>query len=47
VLKFSFFKEKTKGLQQYRGMIANVDDIRIGALCTWFTSTTEAPNRFR
>lgn len=45
VLKFSFFKEKTKGSQQYRGIVANVDDLRIGVLCTWFTSTTVAPNR--
>ena len=44
VLQFSFFLEKTKSSQQYRGTTCNVSDAnkgnKIGVLCAWYTPSS-------
>lgn len=50
VLQFSFYLEKTKGSQQYRGMSVNLtaENLKkIGVLCSWYSTQPDGnPNLF-
>ena len=46
VLQFVNCFEKTKAAQQYRGLNANVDDKKVGVLCSWYTSSQTSPREF-
>jgi len=46
VLQFVNRLEKTKGAQQYRGLYANVDDKKVGVLCSWYTSIHNSTREF-
>ena len=46
LLQFAFYLEKTKGAQQFRGSTANVDDKKVGVLCSWYTSCDSSSRKF-
>ena len=44
-MQFAHHLEK-KNSQQYRGLMANVDNTKLGVLCSWFTSCADFPKKF-
>lgn len=46
LLQFAYYLEKTKSAQQYRRLTANVDDRKVGVLCSWYTSCDSSPRKF-
>ena len=49
ILKFCYYKEQTKKKRQYAGVRASLSSNpeKIGALCSWYTSSEEKPALFR
>ena len=43
ILQFSYHNEKTKGAQQYRGLVAKVSSTsRLGILCSWYDKSEDS-----
>jgi len=46
ILQYVNRSEKTKAAQQYRGLYANVDNKKVGVLCSWYTSNHNSTTEF-
>ena len=46
VLHFVNYLEKTKTAQQYRGLCANIDNKKIGVLCSWYAPSHDSTREY-
>ena len=45
-MQIARYLEKKKNSQQYCALMANVDNTKLGILCSWFTSCDDFPRKF-